>query len=189
MIQDAGSHLCTIVLFKIAALPVIVCRTFTSHYRVQLRPHVDPDDESLRHLNLQWIDWSKTVGQQKIIDNVPNHGQEGLSRSITNSNVRGRPPVPQKFGRTGSKLGGIHQGSQSLILSWAFGLAPAFRRNSTKSRLARCLNSMHCAMTSAVCSTICWRTRHSVLNLSTLNLAPAPKKTLRWWLHLCCDFC
>jgi hypothetical protein len=55
------------------------------------------------------------------------------TRSSGNIDVHGRP-VQQKSGRTGSKLGGIHQRCQ-FPGSWTFGSAPTSRRYSTKSRL------------------------------------------------------
>jgi hypothetical protein len=61
-------------------------------------------------LDLVWvIRVFNSVGN--ILDIDTNHGQEGLSRSIGNIGVRGRP-FQQKFGCTGTKRGGIFQRCQ-----------------------------------------------------------------------------
>jgi hypothetical protein len=95
----------------------------------------------------------------KIFNSNTNPDKEGLSRSSGNIDVRGRP-VQQKFGRTGSIRGGIHTNGIFPKQSWAFGLAPASRRNSTKSRHALCKGvspyRIDIALTLAPCSISCF---------------------------------
>jgi hypothetical protein len=70
---------------------------------------------------------------RKMLENLPNPGQERLSISSRNIDVHGGP-VQHKFGRTGAS-GRVNINGVCPVQSRAFGSAPFFSGSSIKSRL------------------------------------------------------